>query len=316
LRGPAPSLPRALLIDGDAVQRENVARIVRPLVGELALADSHADAADRELVIAAYDGPAAAAGLLARYGGLTGRPRLVLLSDGRRREDYQSLFSTRRLTNLLVRDGESGEIDAGDLAVTVRQLLAPAWGLQRYFGGETPVTTTRISSSRERERVLGEAAACAGGSTSSGRLATHFCTVADELVTNALYNAPRDERGQSRFSHVSRSDEVALSPGEEVEIQLCGDGRRLGIAVSDPFGALTPEMLVDYLGKGFRGGPGLIENKPGGAGLGLFYIFDAVSHLVATIDRGRRTEMIGLIDVRGRYRDFAASNKSFNIFCG
>src|SRR5436309_2467655 len=73
------------------------------------------------------------------------------------------------------------------------------------------------------------------------RLANLFCTVADEFVTNSVYNAPRDREGKSRFAHLSRTQEVVLAPGEEALVKLCCDGRRLGISVTDSFGSLTRE---------------------------------------------------------------------------
>ena len=42
--------------------------------------------------------------------------------------------------------------------------------------------------------------------------------------------------------------------------------------------------------------------------------FDSLNHLVLNIRPGQMTEVIGLIDVRGSYRNFVKRGKSFNIF--
>lgn len=242
------------------------------------------------------------------------RARLLVISGAGDRNELAALFSRHAITNLLAKN--TG-VDASDVIVTVQKILRrDVFGLEKYFSWGIEAQSSRIRSSEEKERLLSAMSSYAEELGVNSRLANQFCTVADELVTNALYNAPRDTSGNSRYGHLSRSCPVELAPGEEIEVRYCCDGRRLGISASDPFGALTEERLLDYLGKCLRKGDDQVDTKPGGAGLGLYYIFEAVSHLVVNIAPGRRTEIIGLIDVQGSYRDFANANKSFNIFLG
>ena len=88
----------------------------------------------------------------------------------------------------------------------------------------------------------------------------------------------------------------------------------MAISVCDPFGSLTRERLLQYLSKCFRKGDDQVDTKAGGAGLGLYYVFECLSHFIVNIHPGKRTEMIGLIDVRKGYKEFSAMNKSFNVF--
>ena len=62
-----------------------------------------------------------------------------------------------------------------------------------------------------------------------------------------------------------------------------------------------------------RGGD-QIDQKDGGAGLGLYYIFESLNHLIVNVAPNRRTEMIGLMDISGTFRDFAERPKSLNVF--
>ena len=310
---------RVVLLDGDRASLESVARTLTPVVFGLEVRSSLGELpapGEYDLLVANYDhlGDAERAELLTRFAEPAGGCRLLLLSAGRCQDDFRTLFASRALTNLLAKNTE---LDTEDLIVTVQKILRhDVFGMEKYFIWGVESVSTRLRQSADRTGVLAEAEAYARSLGIPARLCVQFSSVADELITNALYNAPRDQGGQSRFSHLPRSNEVVLGPGEEIEVRFCCDGRRLGISASDPFGSLTPEMLLDYLAKCFKGDQNLVDEKPGGAGLGLFYIFDSVSHLVTNISPGKRTEMIGLIDVRGRYRDFAAGNKSFNIFMG
>jgi hypothetical protein len=105
-----------------------------------------------------------------------------------------------------------------------------------------------------------------------------------------------------------------LSGSEEVVLKFCFDGTRLGASILDPFGSISQERIVSYIAKCFRKGSDQVDEKAGGAGLGLYYIFDALSSFVINIKPGTKTEMIGLIDITGSYKDFVSKGKSFNIF--
>ena len=136
----------------------------------------------------------------------------------------------------------------------------------------------------------------------------------DEFTSNALYNAPLDASGCRRFAHLPRTQEVVLDEDEAVEVSFVSDGSRIGISVADPFGSLQVETVQAYLSRCLRRGDDQINNKDGGAGLGLYCSLESLSHLIINIKKNYRTELIGLLDVSGTHRDFASRGKSFSIF--
>ncbi len=309
---------RVLVVDGDREQRTATVRTLRPVVAvELdareALGEIPGDD-EYDLLMVNYDTLSGQerVKLIESFSGFKRRSRLLLTSAGKCKEEFGILFGEHALTNLLAKNGE---VDAEDLIVTVQKLLRrDVFGIEKYFIWGVQVVSTKLTRSTEKNQLLSYAEAYAKSIGVRPRVVSLMCTVADELVTNAIFNAPRDANGRHRYAHLPRADEVALAPGEAIEVKFCCDGRRLGIAATDPFGSLTQERLLSYLAKCFRKGDDQVDNKPGGAGLGFYYIFEAVSHLVVNISVGKRTEMIGLIDIRGSYKDFAGSNKSFNVF--
>lgn len=146
------------------------------------------------------------------------------------------------------------------------------------------------------------------------RLCAGLRVVADEFLTNALYNAPVDSQGARRYATWPRTRPVQLAEHEWIDMRYCCDGRRFGLSVADPFGSLALAQLQDNLARAFRRGEDQVREGEGGAGLGFYQILDSLSHLIANIEPGARTEMIGLLDVSGGYRAFASAAKSFNIF--
>jgi hypothetical protein len=146
------------------------------------------------------------------------------------------------------------------------------------------------------------------------RITQGLAVVADELLTNCLYNAPTDDKGQPRYASFARTIAVELAENEVVELTIAYDGKRFGISAVDPFGSLPSMKVVDYLAKCFRRGDDQIDSKEGGAGLGLFKLFTLLQHFVVNIQPGVRTETIGLLEVTRSYREFATRGKSFNLF--
>jgi signal transduction histidine kinase len=199
--------------------------------------------------------------------------------------------------------------------VTVQKTVRhDIFGIDKYLGWGAVARELTIHSSSDKEAVL-TAAEELGATIGLGERKTSLLmTVAEELTTNALYDAPVDDRQRARHASLPRSERVDLAAHENVHITLASDGRRVGISVEDPFGSLKAETVVEYLAKCFRRGTDQIDRKQGGAGLGLFYAFNSLSHFVVNIEPKQRTEFIGLIEVHGSYRDFEEKPKSFNLF--
>lgn len=311
--------PAVLVLDSDSEHlawTSGIVRIVDPSARSATRLDNAQSIADYDLIVVNYDGlqerdRRRLFEAIDQYGA--DGPRLLLVSSAV--AEAESLFhelEQHQLTNLLTLDGEVSETD---LLVTTRKLLRrDIFGVDKYFGDDVEQATAMLQRSGDISTAVDAATKFASDLGVHPRLIENTATVVDELVTNALYNAPIDAAGAHRFAHLPRTTAVELDPGEQVALTLCSDGERLGISVVDPFGALTKEQSLEYLVSCIRGQDEKPSREKGGAGLGLYMTFDALNHLILNICRGEQTEVIGLIDIRGSYRDFVARGKSFNIF--
>ena len=238
--------------------------------------------------------------------------RVLLYASGSKRAELALLFGSQKLTNLLAKDPE---VDGEELLITTQKLLGDdIFGLEKYFAWGTPITSCTATHSSQRAELIDAMHAFAIEHQTPTRLAALFAAVSDELITNAFFNSPVDLDGRPLFAHISRHEPVVLPEGKSVTIQFGSDGRRLGVAVSDPYGSLHVDNVLAHLARCMRKGDDQIDSKEGGAGLGLYFIFEGLSHFAVNLAPGCRTEMVGLIDVRGSYRDFTARGKAFNIF--
>jgi hypothetical protein len=247
-----------------------------------------------------------------------GRAPAVVVSNGADAAAMLDLVCDREVEHVLARSGADGE-SLGDLArevvITAEKILrGDLFGLEKYlpaFGCE--VSTSEVRGADERDDVV-EAVAAHAEWLGAGRDAKRaVAAIVDELVTNAVYDAPRDAGGRPRYLHVDRREKVRLDPWEYVTVRWGSDGDMLIVSVSDCFGALRPEHVRNGLRR-CLGADDQIEQKPGGAGLGLYTALAHSSQLVINIGAGSRTEVIAAIDLRRRAAGARRSGRSLHVF--
>jgi len=139
--------------------------------------------------------------------------------------------------------------------------------------------------------------------------------ITEELLMNAIYDAPVAD-GRHRYGELPRTTAVDLEPHEYSQLSFGCDGNVFGIAVSDPFGALSKVKLYEYIRKVLRRSDSinLIDRKKGGAGLGLFKILYSCHSLICNVQPHVKTEVIALIDIHSQVRDFSKMARSIHYF--
>jgi hypothetical protein len=118
----------------------------------------------------------------------------------------------------------------------------------------------------------------------------------DELLMNALYDAPVDAAGKPCYVDVPPGLRAQLHVEPPAVLQFGCDGRRFGLSVRDSFGRLTKEHIVQYIEKCQRS-PEQIDRKAGGAGLGRFLVVNAATEVHVHIYPGVATEAACVFDL-------------------
>lgn len=241
------------------------------------------------------------------------RTKLVLHSTAPT-EDYLPLMASHRfLRNVIAKNDEPLEPD--ELIITAEKLLrGDLFGLQKYLLWGVEPYVVGIRDSRLKQDYINEVAKYATALGCNERVVELIETIVDELVTNAIYNAPRTPEGEPKYKQRSRREPVVLEDSEAGELQFACDGDYIAIAQIDPFGALTQETVVSYLNRCLVKGPNQISEASGGAGIGLYRVFQSLSKFVINVDPGKKTEVITLIDLRLSMKRFRQATKSFHIF--
>ncbi len=307
-----------LLLWGDPRERQALYKILCATGADVRFADTQlpdpfSAGGNCRLVVIDYDTVRdSARRVLESISQRNDRPAVLVVTATRDKNDLIDLMSHEVLTNLVAKNTD---LKATELVVTVQKIMrADVFGFEKYLTWGVHPYTEVITSSERKNDIIERLEEYLTRIGCNRRLIGLAKGVADEFLMNAVYNAPVDAAGKPKYASRSRAERVQLEPGEEVRFRYACDGRLLALSVEDNFGRLERSTVLSYLRKCFMRGQDQIDQKEGGAGLGLYYIFESLNQFIINVASHQRTEMIGIMDISGSYRDFAEQPKSLNIF--
>lgn len=142
----------------------------------------------------------------------------------------------------------------------------------------------------------------------SSRTVEKLHDVYEELVTNALYDAPYE----AGYFHapVPRTESVVLPIELACQISYGVENGVAFLRVRDPFGALTMRRLLDVFERCLREQAHLDESR-GGAGLGMWRVFSAASTIAINVIPGALTEVSVRIENGSRKQPLLAADFHF-----
>jgi len=177
-----------------------------------------------------------------------------------------------------------------------------SWGAQQF--GRTP------ASVGDRDAIVAEVEGfCA--TLVGERAASTLANVAHELLMNAMYDAPVDEKGRPLFAH-DRTAPIDLDPAQRPRF-VCGcDGSRLLLSVEDPFGRLRREHVFGGLARALSSGT--MDSSRGGAGLGLMVIYRATTMMFFDVLPGVRTRATVIVELDVPQRELRTLPRSIHFF--
>lgn len=189
-----------------------------------------------------------------------------------------------------------------DLAITSEKLVSgDVFGLEKYLVPGAAVHARAVGCDADKRAAIAEVCAWAEGIGARRPVLHRLASVVDELLMNALLDAPRESRPN-------------MLAGNAL-VRWGTDGATIALSVGDDYGALRQRDVIDHVrrARSERGRP-----RPGiepGAGIGLYLVLANVASLIVNVDPGRRTEVVCLFDLARRDRRAVASGvRALHVF--
>jgi hypothetical protein len=197
---------------------------------------------------------------------------------------------------------------AEELTITAQKLIRnDIFGVEKYLLWGTDLQAITLTRGSQRAELVAQISEQIRSRGQSARVASMAMLVADELLSNAVHNAPVDAAGEHYRRELDRAVELELEGRHQVKLRWGCDARYLAIEVTDSFGSLDRDTILRALAKND------VRESGSGAGMGVALAYRSCDHLVFNLAPGKRTEIIALIDVRHPPTERLAAS-SYNVF--
>ena len=187
------------------------------------------------------------------------------------------------------------------------------FGLEPYLWPTATIRSHLLRRTHDRREFVDRAVDFGNRLKLPSSVVTAVAVVAEELLTNACFDAPRDQKGALKYHSRDRAEEFVLDPSEHVRFRFGADPNFIGVSIEDPFGSLDLTSIKKHLAKGFRRGNDPTRAEVG-AGRGIFKVFENAHFMIVNRKPGVKTEIIGLIGLGKNNRDYQSAGRCFSFF--
>ena len=205
--------------------------------------------------------------------------------------DLTAYLHDDRVNHVIVGD----ELDNGVFVTAQKLLTGDIFGIEKYLPAGTPVHYARIRDFEGRGRAIDTVLEFAEQAKMRRQVRTAIGAVCEELLMNALYDAPVDANGNPIFANVDPHDRVSMGSPRPVSIRYASTEDGFAVAVRDRFGRLAKNTILAYIEKCITS-PNQIDRKTYGAGLGLYLVANAAASYVVNVAYGIATEVVCTFD--------------------
>ena len=137
--------------------------------------------------------------------------------------EIPQILSLGAVTNLLV---HPMPVVAEELTITAHKLMrGDLFGVEKYLLWGTELHEVLITRATQRAHIVSELAEAVRARGQSARVASMTMLVADELISNAVHNAPVDATGAHYRRDAPRDVEIELDARHEVRLRWGCDAR-------------------------------------------------------------------------------------------
>jgi hypothetical protein len=132
--------------------------------------------------------------------------------------------------------------------------------------------------------------------------------IINELLTNSLYNAPTNGKGEYLYRTKSRTEKISMIPGKEVDIQSFENDNKIVFSITDKYGSLSKQDIDKHINNN------KVLDKDGGAGVGIYTAFRFCHKIIFNVAYNESTEVIVILNKLKRNKLYSLIDKSFHFF--
>ena len=219
---------------------------------------------------------------------------------------FTQLLADPRCNHVLTADDNGFHMTS----VTVQKFVTgDLFGIEKYLPECTQVHLTRLREYKGRTAAIDEVLGYAEKVGVRRQVRSAIGQVCEELLMNALYDAPVDEHGNAIFAEVEIKARLEQLSPRPVSIRYAATETGFAVSVRDRFGRLDKATVLRYIDKCLHSSQ-QIDRKTYGAGLGIYLIANAATQFVLNVAPGMTTEVVCTFDRKSA----RASLRALSVF--
>ncbi len=183
-------------------------------------------------------------------------------------------------------------------------LLERAFGIKNMMSPKAKVQVVKLSEASQKRDAVEAVKNYLLAAKFQSRMATVVANAVDELLMNAIFDAPVDELGRPLYNTTPRSAQMKLGGRQVVEMHLAYDGKYVAITAVDLFGSLDKMSVLSYVSKSYSTSEYKVRTSVANAGIGLATVFKSGGSFLFASESRTRTEVTVFFRRLDNYRKF------------
>jgi hypothetical protein len=198
-----------------------------------------------------------------------------------------------RVAGMLIEDA----LDHRELAAMARRIVTgELFGLAKVMPAGTEIHTRTVRDAHERSTCISKILELAHAARVPRRHQAAIEQCCDEMLINALYDAPVDNAGAPVFAGIPIRERLRLKIDQTIVVQYACDGTHFAMSVRDAFGSLTRTTVLGVLHKCLHFLQ-KVDRKAGGAGVGLYLMVSSAAAVYFHVVPGVATEAVCVFEL-------------------
>lgn len=176
-------------------------------------------------------------------------------------------------------------------------------GIKEMLGPGASARGAQLGSTLEKYEVVRLVRAHFADANVSDRVVESVAMAADELLMNAIFDAPVDEFGKPLLTSAARDTLIVLSGRRRVALDFGCNSHFCAVKAIDYFGSLDAERLFSRITSVLERGQYRVDIRTAGAGLGLAALYRMGGSLLFHSQSGKMTEVSAFFENEVAKRD-------------
>lgn len=222
-------------------------------------------------------------------------------------QDLKYLFQSPIFGNFIYRNFSKDIEDSAQRysRVVAASLKSRAFGIKDFLKEErSKVQTINFKNTSQKQNGVEAVKNYLITGKFKTRMATVIANAVDELIMNAMFDAPMDALGKSIYQTTPRNTKLDIDPSKPVELHVGFDGNWTAIGAVDHFGSLDKNKLFNHISKNYINEEYKVKTTSAGAGIGLANVYRSGGSFLFISEKGAKTEVIVFFKRTNNYKEF------------